>query len=375
MFYFKKLISYFAYYELGEKKKNCGHSKILVKDQEVTIEIHIKGLGAAASCMCEIYATGEKRSQLGRFVLDKGTGYYNACFHGGDMDGQGLSVFEMTGLYIHIDENKYCEANWSWGEIPQQYRRISAEPEKTAMPQILEDAEPEGVEQENISLHEQADQKSAEILQETETGEEADSIKENTHQVTQAENGQEAAEPSGAQFQKETVEKKNTEVETVLHKSQMEVREIGIPYKNNREEMPLQERLHEDKWKQLCCLYPVCHPFGEDEEYISIAPKDFVILRKEYQNLVSNSFLLHSFYNYHHVILGKTGDQADEVFYIGAPGAYLEREKRVAVMFGFEGFALSERGNRTRAAAGGTGRPDGGIETGAFGYYMRKVEI
>ena len=60
------------------------------------------------------------------------------------------------------------------------------------------------------------------------------------------------------------------------------------------------------------------------------------------------------------------------MFYIGVPGAYLEREKKVAVMFGFEGFALSERGNRARSMAGNR---NGNIETGAFGYYMRKVEI
>ena len=41
-------------------------------------------------------------------------------------------------------------------------------------------------------------------------------------------------------------------------------------------------------------------------------------------------------------------------------------------MFGFEGFALSERGNRARSMAGNR---NGNIETGAFGYYMRKVEI
>lgn len=68
-------------------------------------------------------------------------------------------------------------------------------------------------------------------------------------------------------------------------------------------------------------------PFEDGEEYISIAPKDFIILRKEYQNLVSNSFLLHSFYNYHHVILGKAGKEDSDMYYIGVPGNYLDREK------------------------------------------------
>ena len=200
-------------------------------------------------------------------------------------------------------------------------------------------------------------------------------IEENRYRAEPEETEQEAAVSVGAQFQETAVETESKKMETVLHKSQMEVREVGIPYKSNREEMPLQERLHEDKWKQLCCLYPVCHPFGADEEYISIAPKDFVILRKEYQNLVSNSFLLHSFYNYHHVILGKSGDQNDEVFYIGAPGAYLwNGKKKVAVMFDLKALPC-QSGNSAPCCYRDAGRRAGNIETGAFGYYMRKVEI
>ena len=109
MFYFKKIVSYFDYYENHEKKKNCGYGKILIRDEEVTLEIHIRGLGIKESHMCDICIDQRQEKQLGRFVLDKGTGYYNAHFHSRDMDGNGLSVFDINGLFITIDENKYCE--------------------------------------------------------------------------------------------------------------------------------------------------------------------------------------------------------------------------------------------------------------------------
>jgi hypothetical protein len=38
------------------------------------------------------------------------------------------------------------------------------------------------------------------------------------------------------------------------------------------------------------------------------------------------------------------------------PGIYYERQRRIAMMFGFEGF-------------------EGGNEDGGFGYFMKKVEI
>ena len=115
----------------------------------------------------------------------------------------------------------------------------------------------------------------------------------------------------------------------------------------------------DDKWEQLSRIYPVIHPFGDDKEYLSVAPGDFVVLTREYQPLANNSFLLHGFYNYHHVILGKIEEQGQESIYLGVPGVYHEREKVVAVMFGFDSFECAREP----------------AETGTFGYYMKQVEI
>lgn len=112
--------------------------------------------------------------------------------------------------------------------------------------------------------------------------------------------------------------------------------------------------LWEDKWEQLLHSYDQIHPYGDDRTYIKLEPKDFTVLRSGYQHLVNNSFLLHGFYNYRYLILGKEKD-----FYIGVPGVFYEREKMVAMMFGFEAFECE----------GGT------AEEGKFGYYLRKVEL
>lgn len=116
-----------------------------------------------------------------------------------------------------------------------------------------------------------------------------------------------------------------------------------------------------DKWRQLMQVYPVVHPYEDDREYVTIEPKDFVIMSGDYQHLANNSFLLHGFYNYRHIILGKEKDTANPAgsFYLGVPGVYYEREKMVALMFGFEAFEC--RGGKA--------------EPGKFGYYLRKVKI
>ncbi len=114
-----------------------------------------------------------------------------------------------------------------------------------------------------------------------------------------------------------------------------------------------------DKWEQLNKQYPHIHPFGDAREYLSITPRDFIILSRKYQNLVQNSFLLHGYYNYGHVILTKIKERDGESFYLGVPGVYFTREKQAALMFGFEGFE-----------AGTEQAVDGG-----FGYYMKQVDI
>lgn len=112
--------------------------------------------------------------------------------------------------------------------------------------------------------------------------------------------------------------------------------------------------LYENKWEQLLTTYEQIHPYGDDRVYVKLEPKDFIVLRANYQHLVNNSFLLHGFYNYRYLILGKEKD-----YYLGVPGVFYEREKMVALMFGFEAFECE----------------GGEAEEGKFGYYLRKVEL
>ena len=117
--------------------------------------------------------------------------------------------------------------------------------------------------------------------------------------------------------------------------------------------------MYEDKWKELCKKYDVVYPFGNSDAYISISPKDFIIFPEKYQNLVNNSFLLHGYYNYQHIILGRKEESGKGIYYLGVPGVYYEREKMVAIMFGFEGFECGDKR----------------VSNGGFGYYMRRVEL
>lgn len=123
---------------------------------------------------------------------------------------------------------------------------------------------------------------------------------------------------------------------------------------------PAQERPNATtKWQQLSNIYPHIRPFEDGRDYLKIEPEDFVVLTKEYYPLVTNSFLKHGYYNYEHLILTREMRKDGEHYYIGVPGNFYDKEKQVAVLFGFESFE-------------GKNEP---AKSGDFGYYMIPVEI
>ena len=104
--------------------------------------------------------------------------------------------------------------------------------------------------------------------------------------------------------------------------------------------------------------FPVIHPLGE-QEYLKLDLSDLTLFQDQEQKLAQNSFLLHGYYNYKHLILGRQEKEGSTLYYIGVPGIFHEREKAVAIMFGFEAF----EGNREP------------IQKGDFGYYFKKVSL
>ena len=117
--------------------------------------------------------------------------------------------------------------------------------------------------------------------------------------------------------------------------------------------------MKDTKWEQLSCIYPHIHPFRDAREFLSVGPEDFVVLRERCYQMTHNSFLLHGYYNYRHLLLMRQESSGEAKYYIGVPGNFYEREKQVARMFGFESF----EGSREPAW------------DGDFGYYLIPVEL
>lgn len=122
---------------------------------------------------------------------------------------------------------------------------------------------------------------------------------------------------------------------------------------------PRMASMSEDKWRQLQKIHPHIRPFQDEREYLSLRPEDFVILSSGSYRLVQNSFLLHGYFNYEHLILTRVQQKSGDQYYIGVPGNFFEKEKQVAIMYGFESFEC-----RREPAS-----------EGEFGYYMIRVDL
>ncbi len=135
------------------------------------------------------------------------------------------------------------------------------------------------------------------------------------------------------------------------------------------DEMPEEEKLEEEQlsqyevkekvWDKLKKCYPIEKPWGEDSpfEFLKIPIRDLEYLVSNGSTFAQNSFLLHSYDNYHTLFLTKEVDE--EVYYIAVLGNIFHREKMVASLFGFEWKTLCDANERE----------------GMFGYYFQKISL
>lgn len=163
----------------------------------------------------------------------------------------------------------------------------------------------------------------------------------------------------------ECVIKEGVEIkkETAPMEQSMSIEAAEVPPKSMEEEgeapMPRKDTVNSDKWQQLWSVMPHMNPFDDERKYLQIKLQDMIVLPEAFYRLVENSFLLHGYYNYGHLIMTKIYKNGKEKVYIGVPGNYYIKEAQVAVMFGFESFEPKSEPARE----------------GDFGYYMIGADI
>ena len=89
---------------------------------------------------------------------------------------------------------------------------------------------------------------------------------------------------------------------------------------------------------------------------IRLSHRDLNRVPRDKWELGNNSFLLHGFYQYQHLLLLRRQTEEEVQYLLGVPGIYNEQEQMMASMFGFQEFKVIK---------------GPGAQSGNFGYWCR----
>lgn len=286
-------------YQREEETKPCGFAKLSGSEEELWLEISLRNLpvGLNGEYPVEILSGAFQRT-IGRILLHDGCGMFRKRYCEKGILAEGVGLTNWDRLRILLPD----------GEAATNRKKETVCPKQ---PQTAADSE--------------------------------DSAEYRTKQLTAAAR-HDGARPAVGEIPNDGV---SSDIGATRQKEAAQ----------GKAELPVVPL--EEKWSQLEAIYPHRRPFDDDREYLMIRPADFVLLAEESYRRANNSFMLHGYYSYQHLLLARVERKEGAVYYLGTPGYFWEREKQAAVLFGYESFE-------------GPGEPAG---EGDFGYYMMRVEL
>ncbi len=310
----KRFITYIYAYENTKKAGNTGFARIELRGEECRLEIHLRGVYAAQT-HCKIYlfrkqGSGIEGSLIGEMDVRNGAGDFSVIMKTAHISTSLLSFFEMEGIFLCSEDGRIFMSRWTEGEplTVDMEHFIEWKAEQT---------------EENIYAEENPH------AEENMYAEENMHVKENMHakENIHAEKKQQENKIQTAQFDRE---------------SDNELRATELPARNF-----FPQYQWKDIWEQFLKSHPASMPFSEKNiTCIKIELKDIRELPRKYWYLGNNSFLLHGFFNYRYLVLGKIEEDNEDKWFLGVPGIYQNQERVMAIIFGFPEFMPEQVENR-----------------------------
>lgn len=280
----KRFITYIYAYENTKKAGNTGFARIELRGEECRLEIHLRGVYAAQT-HCKIYLFRKQGSGIEGSLI-------------GEMDVRnGAGDFSVIMKTAHISTSLL-----SFFEMEGIF--LCSEDGRIFMSRWTE-GEPLTVDMEHF----------------------IEWKVEQTEENIYAEEKQQENKIQTAQFDRE---------------SDNELRATELPARNF-----FPQYQWKDIWEQFLKSHPASMPFSEKNiTCIKIELKDIRELPRKYWYLGNNSFLLHGFFNYRYLVLGKIEEDNEDKWFLGVPGIYQNQERVMAIIFGFPEFMPEQVENR-----------------------------
>jgi hypothetical protein len=363
---YQRLVSYIYSYPEGVKGRNVGFAKALVHQGQFKLNISLRGVKTDSPEMFGIYMMvtdgGYRLIKLGECLVKMGQMEYSGIFNPDNINETGYGFKDICGLAVAREDARYDCMMSMWkdedvtpdmlvfsgmdakkqveaGIVIKERMRQSEEEEKRQ-----ETAESSVVRQEmagyNAAMRERGQSESG------------------GQQPVQSESAMLAGKSEMVQTkqiveeEQQIVQTKQAEVAAESVTMPENIKAAGAAAKIPAETQHLQQKAHRanatqtDPFEKLFVRADYIDAFDDDYFYdcIEVSPEKLKCLNQNEIDIAGNSFLLHGYYNFRHILFGRVRDNLDNTkYFIGVPGMYCNRERYMASMFGFNNFKKSHR--------------------------------
>lgn len=374
---YKRLVSYIYAYPGGVRDKNVGFAKAEVRNGQFKLTVSVKGVYTDTPELFGVYVMVDgKKHQPGGFTLlktgtvmvNQGIGQYQDLFNPMNINQSGYTFEDISGIALARENEDFYRMFSLWEDCILNTEDITfAQPEAAASnPVVQADSEEVSVEEQvNRTTGQEAERKSAEMsgnVRESETvRRNAEDVSENeVEDVVEAAVTSKPATPESAQsagqqadLQQETAQMKAQQV-----RAMEAVQELLFRNTNPQGTMPQNTKLQDTTpqnakpqeempaFEKVFINRDFIDAFEDDYFYdcVEVTPELLKQLPIEDDAVVNNSFLVHGYYNFKHILFGKVCENDNNTrYFIGVPGMYCNRERFMASMFGFCNFKKSHR--------------------------------
>ena len=363
---YQRLVSYIYSYPEGVKGRNVGFAKALVHQGQFKLSISLRGVKTDSPEMFGIYMMvtdgGYRLIKLGECLVKMGQMEYSGIFNPDNIDETGYGFKDICGLAVAREDARYdCMLSmWKDEDVTPDMLVFSGMDAK-------KQAEAEIVIKERMrqSDEEEKRQETAEssVVRQEMAGynaamRERGQSESGGQQPVQSESAMLAGKSEMVQTKQIVVEEqqivqtKQAEVAAESVTMPENIKADGVAAKIPAETQHLQQKAHRadatqtDSFEKLFVRADYIDAFDDDYFYdcIEVSPEKLKCLNQNEIDIVGNSFLLHGYYNFRHILFGRVRDNLDNTkYFIGVPGMYCNRERYMASMFGFNNFKKSHR--------------------------------
>lgn len=332
---YSRFVSYMYLYENAMKTMNAGFVKVESRNGQCRISLSLKNVYTGLE-RCQVYmfirfGQDLRGVYIGDVQIKNHGSEWNFKTDTMNIAGSGYRLDQMSGMIIRGEGEKFYGTRWDHGDLDIRRFVTQWDDEARTEPADIEMVEPAA----NI---EAADIEAAKPDAEIETVEAAEAEAE-------AAGTGETSETAGVMVEPEMTAAIKAVVAAEAEKNVVEMVKPAAEAERNRVETDERRR----NFGKILDQCPGMYPFEDDsvETCVRLEPQDIGRMPIDCWAYGSNSFLLHGYYSYRHLILArlKQGQENGGIYILGVPGTQHSREAFMANMFGFRQFKPIREGS------------------------------